>query len=325
MRIGAEIGTGGEAVAMTVPYGLAGEPIVDALPTAVVAAFALLTRLADTAVLFGVAALYYWLADGRYDDDPRVTGATLFGIAALTLAAVTLAKAALALPRPPTAATPVAFDGLPGSLAAAVGDATVADGFGLPSGHAAGAVALYGGLARLLDRPVPRRRLAAAAVVIGLVAASRVVIGVHYVADVVAGLAVGLGCLVGGRRLAVRAGGGRADPTVLFLLAAAASLATVAVAAAGGHPAEVTGGAVGIATGLGGAAGWRVAAPDAPAVPPGRAVLALPVLGGGWAAPLVLSVGPAAAAAISLPAAAAVLLLPSVGGAGVRGPAPASE
>jgi len=204
MRIGAEIGTGGEAVAMTVPYGLAGEPIVDALPTAVVAAFALLTRLADTAVLFGVAALYYWLADGRYDDDPRVTGATLFGIAALTLAAVTLAKAALALPRPPTAATPVAFDGLPGSLAAAVGDATVADGFGLPSGHAAGAVALYGGLARLLDRPVPRRRLAAAAVVIGLVAASRVVIGVHYVADVVAGLAVGLGCLVGGRRLRAR-------------------------------------------------------------------------------------------------------------------------
>jgi undecaprenyl-diphosphatase len=71
----------------------------------------------------------------------------------------------------------------------------VAGGQSFPSGHAAGSAALYGVLV-LLVVPVLARGPRVAAVLAGVVfvlavATSRVLLGVHYPSDVVAGLAVG--------------------------------------------------------------------------------------------------------------------------------------
>lgn len=72
---------------------------------------------------------------------------------------------------------------------------TVAGGQSFPSGHAAGSAALYGVLV-LLVVPVLARGPRLAAVLAGMVfvlavATSRVLLGVHYPSDVVAGLAIG--------------------------------------------------------------------------------------------------------------------------------------
>lgn len=64
-----------------------------------------------------------------------------------------------------------------------------------PSGHALGSATFYATVAVLLLPYVRRTRLllAAAVLVSALVAASRVLLGVHYVSDVTAGLLIGLG------------------------------------------------------------------------------------------------------------------------------------
>jgi undecaprenyl-diphosphatase len=72
--------------------------------------------------------------------------------------------------------------------------------YSFPSGHAATAVVLYGALAILLaERSHSRRRaagwLAAAAAGALAIGASRVLLNVHFVSDVVAGFAVGLAWL----------------------------------------------------------------------------------------------------------------------------------
>jgi undecaprenyl-diphosphatase len=71
-----------------------------------------------------------------------------------------------------------------------------ASGYSFPSGHAAGAAALYGSLV-LLASPLLRRWArvllwATGALLVAAVAASRVLLGVHYPSDVTAGVALGL-------------------------------------------------------------------------------------------------------------------------------------
>lgn len=86
-----------------------------------------------------------------------------------------------------------------------------------PSGHAATAAVLFGALALLACERAPtpgaaRRRIAAGLLLALAVAASRVVLDVHYVSDVVAGLAVGvfwLGSLTAARALLVSPPGPR--------------------------------------------------------------------------------------------------------------------
>lgn len=93
------------------------------------------------------------------------------------LAAVGLAstlKLTLGLPRPP---------------GAGVG------GYGFPSGHALGSTVAYGYAAVRASLGPTWLRSALASAIVVAVAGSRVVLGVHYVLDVVAGVSLGLGLL----------------------------------------------------------------------------------------------------------------------------------
>jgi membrane-associated phospholipid phosphatase len=78
-----------------------------------------------------------------------------------------------------------------------------ADGPGFPSGHAMGAALFYGAVAIVApqftaNRPVARGIQVAAFVMMGLIALSRVRLGVHWPSDVVGGLLFGLAavCLI---------------------------------------------------------------------------------------------------------------------------------
>ena len=72
-----------------------------------------------------------------------------------------------------------------------------ASGFSFPSGHSAAAAATYAAVALVLGRGRPWRvkalLAAGAAAVAAAVAASRVLLGVHWVTDVVGGVALGFG------------------------------------------------------------------------------------------------------------------------------------
>jgi membrane-associated phospholipid phosphatase len=119
------------------------------------------TTLGNYEVLVAIA-LAYGLVVRPFDLTPL---ALVVGAIVLT----TWLKATLAVPRPP---------------GSAVG------GFAMPSGHALVSTVCYGTLAVTEDDGLGPRVLVAAALV-AAIAASRVVIGVHYVPDVVVGMALG--------------------------------------------------------------------------------------------------------------------------------------
>ncbi|GAB6879779.1 hypothetical protein JCM17823_20530 [Halorubrum gandharaense] len=296
--------------------------LVDALPDAVVVLLAATTHLADTWFLFALLATGYWFGTDRYASDPRRAGAVAIALVTLVLAAVTLGKVAFAVPRPP--AEPVPPTWLVGPLEGWFLAEVASDGFGFPSGHAAGAAAAYGALALLADRSGSSRgRLVAAAGVAVAVAASRVVLQVHYLVDIVVGALLAVGLLLVGLRLAgdgrFRADHGRPlDPTPVFLLAAVVSGAAVVVAMAGGHGEEVVEAGIGVGTGLGGAAGWRLMTGDEPAVPLRLAVPTLAVTGAVWV--VVFATLPSLPVTVGLTIAtvAVVLAMPAIAASRVK-------
>jgi membrane-associated phospholipid phosphatase len=149
--------------------GLGALDVVSGLPPVVVDLFGLLTRLGDPWLLLGVLATLYAASD-RVGLDRRRVGFVL-ATAFLALGVTLALKSAFALPRPPGA---------------------LEEGYGFPSGHALGSTVVWGTAALALDAGHRRVRLAVAGSVVPLVAVSRVVIGVHYLVDVVVGVALGL-------------------------------------------------------------------------------------------------------------------------------------
>jgi len=144
------------------------EALAETLPSAVREAFVVLTQLGDAWFIFVATALVYWFGDR---DRGAFVLAAVLGALALTVAL----KGLFALPRPPAE-----FH---------VGHAA---SYGFPSGHAVGSSVLWVVLALVLDRGSRTQRLLVAGAVVAVVAVSRVVIGVHYLVDVVVGVAVGL-------------------------------------------------------------------------------------------------------------------------------------
>lgn len=224
--------------------GTAGvEAVREAIPGSAVEAFVPVTHLGDPLFFVVLAAVVYWVGD--HERGSHLVGALLLGLG-LTVAL----KEALALPRPPAELHLVAVEG-----------------HGLPSGHAAGAVVVYGALAALYDVGPRRPRYAAAALLAGLVAASRVVLGVHYVGDVLAGVAVGAVALA----VVLRFREHSRSPPAFYAAAAVAALAG-AVPSRLAYDAALLlfGGAVGAL------AYWYVAAP--PPSPPRRVTAACGVV-----------------------------------------------
>lgn len=238
----------------TVTGGLLG------VPDWLVPIAAVLTQLGDAWFLYLGLALLYWLADDRLAANPRHVGATVVAVGLGALAVTVGFKSLFALPRPPGAGEATAPLWLPELLHGVYVNTATGDGFGFPSGHAIGATMVYGALATFLDvgERRPRRRVAAA--VIGVVALTRVVLGVHYLADVVVGVGVGIaGLWLFGR---VARTGFRPNPDRAFFLSATLGAAALVVAAAGGHGGEVLEAGIVVGGGLGGYAVWRVRGTD---------------------------------------------------------------
>lgn len=150
------------------------EWLAGAVPPELVPLFAVLTVLGDPVLLVAIAPIVYWLGP-RYDVVSREDGARLLAITVGALALTVLLKYGFELPRPPDSVKNLAEDG-----------------FGFPSGHATGSAAFYGALAMLTTWWTQRTRILLAGGLIVLVAMTRVLLGVHYLVDVVTGATIGL-------------------------------------------------------------------------------------------------------------------------------------
>lgn len=151
------------------------EVVRGVLPGGLLTLFELVTHLGDGATIVGLAIVFYWFGAQSRSRDRALVLAVGLG----TLAIVASLKGIVAAPRPDTAFSSGAYSG-----------------YGFPSAHAMGTAAVYTVLAARSTLGTNRQRYAIAGVVIVVVALSRVVIGVHYLGDVVAGVAVGLAFVV---------------------------------------------------------------------------------------------------------------------------------
>jgi membrane-associated phospholipid phosphatase len=263
-----------------------------AVPPVLTDAFALVTELGGVAFLLVSLSVLYWVWD-------REASATVVGFALVAAAVTASLKTGLAFPRPPATVHAVAGE---------------AGSHGFPSGHATAATAVYGGLALVSGRLRDRRVAAATVLLVGLIALSRVVLGVHYLGDVLAGVAVGAAIP------ALLRWGGGARPDRACLVAAGCVLPAIAMG--GGRDALLVLGAS-----LGGALAFRGvdATRPVPSSPARRAALVtvgLPAAGGLYLLASIAPVGPAVVAGsgavvtcvVGLPAAVRGLL-ESVGAA----------
>jgi len=164
--------------------------VLSDLPSIVVVAFAVITQLADFWFVFSAAALAYWLGPftprlgtGLTRDRAAMVVALLAGAVALTVSL----KAGFGLPRPPGAGVAPESAMLPAAVREIYVGMATGDGFGFPSGHATVAVLVWGGFAWALRVGSRGQRVAVAATVVSLVGISRLVLGVHYLVDVVVG------------------------------------------------------------------------------------------------------------------------------------------
>ena len=226
--------------------GLFGEP-----SGILVVILAVLTQLGDIWFLFSLLALVYWLGTERLARDPRRTAAVLVGLGIAQSALLVGMKAFFAFPRPPGAAEVTLPMWLPTTAGSAVRWAATAEGFSFPSGHAFGTTVVYGAMAVLFDIWNRRRRVLVAGALIALVAFTRVALGVHYLTDVLAGIALGIAFLAVTLRIVAR------RPTRAFEVAALAGLFALGASLYGGHSKSVADATAALGAGLGGLVAWH--------------------------------------------------------------------
>lgn len=191
----------------------------------VVRFFEVFTHLGDGTLLVALAITIYWF--GAAESRRKRAFVIAVGTAAFALA-VGL-KGLFQLPRPALGFGPSSYPG-----------------YTFPSAHAMGAAAFYGSLAVTMQAGQPWQRYLAAAVLIIVVAVSRVILGLHFLGDVIVG--AGLGLLIVWLGLRWRREG-TFRPGVVFGLAGIIALVTVFLGSREFAP-------LAIGTGFGGAAGW---------------------------------------------------------------------
>ena len=179
------------------------EAIQDAVPESLIDPFVHITDIGDPLFVVLVVAIVYLFIDNQRGG--FVIGMTFAGYG------VTVAlKELMAIPRPPEELQIIS-----------------ASGYGVPSGHALGTIILFGVLAAELDVGTRSLRYVVATVLVALVSFSRIVLGVHYIEDVVAGLAIGLVMLLAVYRYEFR------NPTALFAVGVVGSTVSMAVSQLG--------------------------------------------------------------------------------------------
>lgn len=163
---------------------------VAGLPDAVSLLAAFVTAFGDVWFVFLLLGVLYWFGSALPGPVslPRRRAAFAVALALGGLAITTTLKELFRLPRPPGAGDPAGVALVPETLVPLYAHIGAADGFGFPSGHAVAAVVVYGGLALLVGT---RRGYAVGAVLCALIPLSRIALGVHYLVDIVAGVAVG--------------------------------------------------------------------------------------------------------------------------------------
>ncbi|WP_440772116.1 phosphatase PAP2 family protein [Natronorubrum sp. DTA28] len=190
------------------------EPIQEVIPEWAAILVALLTQLGDVWFLALLVGGLYWFYATKREDAAVIIGLTMAG-----LSLITGLKHVFSLPRPGQPL--VAIESLPGLLQPLYEATGMASGYGFPSGHALMTTIVYFSLAKRLSIGTPRRRFAGAATVVTLVGLSRVALGLHYLVDIVAGVAVGLTFLFVAERLLARSP--TEQGTVAFSLAVVSS------------------------------------------------------------------------------------------------------
>jgi len=197
----------------------ASEPFRAAVPDELVPVVWAVTTLGSAKVLLVGLSLAYWNLEAH-----REKILALVSTAFLALAATLFLKYWLDMPRPPATLQRYPVDPSP---------------VGFPSGHAISATVVYGGALVLAERHRNSRAVFGVVALVLAVGLSRVVLGVHYLGDVVAGFAVGLVAL-GALAIALDRGA-----TGVFALAAALSLPAFAVTGGNADAALAVGGSFG--------------------------------------------------------------------------------
>ena len=213
----------------------------------IVPVFEVVTHLGDGAFLLVLAVLIYWFGA----EDARQDRAFVLAVGTAALALSAGLKGIFQIPRPDVAFAPLYYPG-----------------YTFPSAHAMGAAAFYGALAITMTRGRRSMRFAIAGLLIVAISLSRVVMGVHYLGDVVVGSALGLALVGLGSRYRKDNG---FDPGPMFVIAAI-------IAVGGALLGSVVFLSLTIGAAVGGAIGWYIVK-DRPTTSIGAAVLVLGVGG----------------------------------------------
>ena len=184
-----------------------------------------LTQLGDPWFLLLVAMLVFLVGVERSVIESPTGGAFVLASTFAGFSFIDLLKHLFRYSRPAGAAEATVPDWLPGTVGTAVHSTLVGDGFAFPSGHALGTTVVFGALAYTLNVGTKRQRWALATLGVVLVSLTRVVIGVHYVVDVVGGVLAGVALLAA----AISLGGHR--PLRVFALGTAIGAAALGAAA----------------------------------------------------------------------------------------------
>ena len=179
----------------------------EAVPDELVPVVWAVTLLGSAKFLVLALSVGYWNLEEYREELLALVSVGFVGLA------VTIAlKYGFDLPRPPAAVQRYPVEPSPA---------------GFPSGHAIAATTIYGGALLAFDRVRDPRAVAGVAGLVAAISLSRVVLGVHYLGDVVAGVGVGLVILLGATVIFERG--------AVYGFAAAAVLSISALVTTGGN------------------------------------------------------------------------------------------
>ena len=171
--------------------------IQDFLPEWSALALAVVTQLGDLWLVAILFAALYWRREGLRREILGLAVAVVVGAAAF----VSL-KSVFALPRPDSPL--LAAEEVPALVRPLYTATAFSDGYGFPSGHATVSTVVYFGLASILTLWDRHRQYVVAGTIVAVVSFTRLALGLHYLVDVLAGVALGGAVLVTTRALLAR-------------------------------------------------------------------------------------------------------------------------